>query len=100
MLEDTQRTLESWQAKHREAASEARVLSDKARQATTLADEYQHDLEVARGQLEDEKRLVSSLQVLHFPCDPHNIGLLYSIRFYAQNAGNTMQTTSSSWTLP
>jgi hypothetical protein len=63
MLDDSQRALENWQDKHREAASEIRVLSDKARQATTLADEYQHDLEVARGQLEDERRLVSSLQV-------------------------------------
>lgn len=63
MLDDAQRTIESWQDKHREAISQLRVVSDKSRQASALADEYQQDLDIACSQLEDERRAVSSLQV-------------------------------------
>ena len=63
MLDDAQRNVETWQDKHREATAEVRVLSDKARQATALADEYEQDLGTARQQLEDEQRAVSGLQV-------------------------------------
>lgn len=62
MLEDAQRAVEAWQDKHREAQAELRVLADKARQAAALADEYQHDLDATRAHLEDERRLVASLQ--------------------------------------
>ena len=63
MLEDAERSAESWQDRHREAMSEMRVLTDKARQAATLADEYEHDLGNARQELQEEQRLVSSLRV-------------------------------------
>jgi chromosome segregation ATPase len=63
MLDDAQRNAETWQDKHREAASQLRVLSDKSRQAAALADEYEQDLETSRRQLEDERSAVSSLQV-------------------------------------
>jgi chromosome segregation ATPase len=56
MLEDAERTSQTWQDKHREVLAELRVASDKCRQQASLSEDYKLDLEGVMKQLEDEQR--------------------------------------------
>lgn len=64
MLDDSQKSIESWQDKQRESAAEIRALGDKARHAAALADEYESELGNVRSQLDTEKRSCLDAQVL------------------------------------
>ena len=62
-MDEAQKSVEVLQAKHRESLGEIRAQSEKARHASTLADQYEDELRAARGQLEEEQRSQLDLQV-------------------------------------